>query len=270
MGYQIIEVAPLSKRIGAEVSGADLGKPLSAAAVEEIKDALHAHLVIFFRDQPLSPAQQVALGRAFGNLALHTGRDGLEDFPEVITIHADETTRHVNTEGWHSDSSCNRAPPMGSILYMHTVPQSGGDTVFASMYAAYEALSPAMQAILGGLSAAHDGGQAYRRARPDLEKDYPSAIHPVIRTHPVTGRKGVYVNPTFTTKIAGMRRKESEAILSFLYQHMLDPAFHVRFRWRPHSVAFWDNRCTQHRAIFDYYPETRSGFRVDVEGDKPF
>ena len=158
---------------------------------------------------------------------------------------------------------------MGSILYLHTVPETGGDTMFASMYAAYEALSPRMQAYLEGLSAEHDGDHVYRPLFPDLDRRYPCSIHPVVRTHPVTGRKGIFVNGSYVTRIMDVPKAESEAILAFLYQHIANPNFHVRFRWRPGSVAFWDNRCTQHLAVWDYFPQTRSGFRVTVGGEKP-
>ena len=173
-------------------------------------------------------------------------------------------------ENWHSDLTCDPAPPLGSILYMPVVPESGGDTVFASMYAAYDTLSDRMKAYLEGLRAVHDANPVYQKLFPDLDRKYNRSVHPVVRTHPVTGKKLIFVNPSYTTHIEGMPEDESAAILNFLYVHCMNPNYQVRFRWRANSVAFWDNRCTWHQAIWDYFPDTRSGFRVTVAGDKPF
>lgn len=165
---------------------------------------------------------------------------------------------------------------MGSILYMHTVPpETGGDTMFASMYAAYDALSPTMKAFLEPLTALHDGARVFAQMKEDgiyskAADTFPTSIQPVIRTHPVTGRKALYVNEMYTARISELSRAESDAVLSCLFDHVKNPNFHVRFRWREHSVAFWDNRCAQHMAVWDYYPEVRSGYRVTVAGDKPF
>lgn len=264
-----LSVVPLTARIGAEIGGVDLAAP-TKAQLAGIGEALAAHQVIFFRDQRLDYESLKRFGRAFGELAIHTGVAGLPDHPEIVAIHADAQSRYVAGEDWHSDLTCNACPPLGSILYLHTVPKIGGDTMFASMYAAYEALSPRMQAYLDGLAAVHDGDHVYRPLFPDLDKRYPSSTHPVVRTHPVTGRKALFVNASYTTHIVGLPAAESAAVLAFLYQHCANPNFHVRFRWRPHSVAFWDNRCTQHLAVWDYFPNTRSGFRVTVAGDAPF
>ena len=163
---------------------------------------------------------------------------------------------------------------MGSILRLHTVPETGGDTLFASMYAAYDALSDRLKAYLDGVIAIHDGGPNYRhRSAVDGRDDkrvFPRAEHPVIRTHPVTGKKAIFVNPVFTVGIKGLPDEEGEAILRFLYAHNNSPRFQVRFKWRPHSIAFWDNRCVQHLAMWDYFPQIRSGERVTVQGDRPF
>ena len=163
---------------------------------------------------------------------------------------------------------------MGSILRMFTVPAHGGDTLFASMYAAYEALSDQMRSFLDGLTARHDGAPYYREVnriigRDDGGRTYPSAEHPVIRTHPVTGRKALYVNSMFTTRLLGIPKAESDAILAFLFEHVKQPVFQCRLRWRPGTVAFWDNRCTQHFAVWDYFPHVRSGYRVTVKGERP-
>jgi taurine dioxygenase len=269
MSYQTINVVPLTPVIGAEIEGIDLAKPLSEAAARDLREALARHLVIFFRDQRLDYESHKALGRHFGELARSTVVDGIEGHPEIVRIHADAASNYVAGEQWHSDLSCNPEPPMGSILYLHTVPASGGDTLFASMYAAYEALSPPMQAYLAGLTAVHDAEPFYREIFGDTGKRYPRASHPIVRVHPLTKRRALYVNEQYTTRIDGIPRRESDAILAFLCEHCRDPAFQVRFRWRPHSVAFWDNRCTQHHAIWDYYPEVRSGNRISIKGDKP-
>lgn len=269
MALETLEVVPLTARIGAEIGGVDLAHP-TKSQIEGISEALAAHQVVFFRDQDLDYESLKALGRAFGELAIHPGVPGLPDHPEVVAIHADETSRFVAGEDWHSDLTCNAEPPMGSILYLPTVPGVGGDTLFASMYAAYEALSARMKAYLDGLTAVHDADHVYRPLFPDVDKRYPCNTHPVVRTHPVTGRKALFVNSSYTLRIVELPEHESAAALDFLYRHCTNPNFHVRFRWRPRSVAFWDNRCTQHLAVWDYFPATRSGFRVTIAGDRPF
>ena len=269
MAYEVIEVKPMTRRIGAEISGVAL-ESLSNRQVEEIHDALIAHQVIFFRDQTLSHDGLKALGRHFGKLAIHSGVPGLADHPEIVAIHADADSKFVAGESWHSDLSADAEPPLGSILYLPIVPESGGDTLFASMYAAYDALSPRMKTYLEGLAAIHDADHVYRALFPDVDRKYPTSTHPVVRTHPESGRKLIFVNPSYTTRIVGLSKLESASILDYLYRHCSNPDFHVRFRWRPRSVAFWDNRCTWHQAVWDYFPDTRSGYRVTVAGDKPF
>jgi len=273
--YQTIEVAPLTPIIGAQISGVDLTGELSEAQIADIRQALLKHLVVFFRDQPLTLEQHKAFGRRFGELHVHPNSPGPQGHPEVLPIHADDTTVRIAGDRWHSDVSCDETPPLGSILHLHTVPQHGGDTLFSSAYAAYDALSPALQTYLGSLSATHDGEPVYRSRNRDKKIDdrgrvYPNAVHPIIRTHPETGRKGIFVNSNFTTRINDVPREESTAILEFLYRHLARPDFQVRFRWQPHSVAFWDNRSAQHLAVWDYYPQVRSGYRVTVKGDRPY
>jgi taurine dioxygenase len=269
MPYETIEVRPLTPRIGAEIGGIDISRPLSNRETAELHDAIARHQVIFFRDQHLTHDEHKAFGRAFGDLMIHSGVSGLPDHPEVVAIHADANSKNVAGENWHSDLTCNPEPPMGSILYLHTVPETGGDTMFASMYAAYDALSPRMKAYLEGLTAEHDGDHVYRPLFPDVDRRYPCSVHPIVRTHPVTGRKALFVNASYVTRIMEVPKAEGDAVLAFLYAHVTNPNFHVRFRWRPNSVAFWDNRCTQHLAVWDYFPQTRSGFRVTVAGDRP-
>ena len=269
MSYEAIEVRPLTRVIGAEIGGVDLTRPLSNRQIDELHTAIAEHQVIFFRDQEIDHDAHKAFGRLFGDLAIHSGVPGIDGHPEIVAIHADADSEFIAGENWHSDLTMNAEPPMGSILHLHTLPETGGDTLFASMTAAYDALSDRMKTYLDGLTAIHDGDHVYRPLFPDLDRRYPSSVHPVVRTHPVTGKKGIFVNPSYTTQIVGVSKDESDAILGYLYQHCANPNFHVRFRWRPHSIAFWDNRCTWHLAVWDYYPETRSGFRVTVAGDRP-
>ncbi len=272
--YETIRIDKLTPILGAEVSGVELGGSIPNHQMEEIHRALAENSVIFFRDQQLTPEQHLAFGRNFGKLHLHPAAPHAPGHPELMIIHADENSKRANGEGWHSDVSCDTEPPMGSILYIKQTPPHGGDTLFASMYAAYEALSDRMKAYLEGLTAIHNGEESYRGTYANLgvadKPVYPKAEHPVIRTHPVTGRKALYVNRGFTKRIVGVPRDESAAILSYLYSHAEDPLYQCRFRWQPNSVAFWDNRCVQHRAMWDYWPHTRSGFRVTVAGDKPY
>ncbi len=275
MGYATIEVTPVTPRVGAVVSNIDLTALLSNQLVEDLHAALAQHQVLFFRDQRLNLDQQKTLGRKFGELHIHPNIPGPEGHPEILPIHADGDSKRINGENWHSDVSCDIEPPLGSILYLHTVPPSGGDTIFASQSAAYDALTPAYQRFLGGLTATHSGERSYRRTNrllgvDDRHRVFPQAVHPVVRTHPVTGRKALFVNENFTTHINELSAEESRGVLEFLYTHSTRPAFQVRFSWQPHSVAFWDNRAVQHIAMWDYFPQVRSGYRVTIKGDRPF
>ena len=269
--YDHIDVKPVTPHIGAEVFGVDLSEPLPDDIFSEVHTAFSRHSVLFFRDQSLDHASHKAFGRRFGELAIHPAIKAPEGHPEIVPIHADATSKHIAGERWHSDVSCVEEPPLGSILYLHTVPDVGGDTLFSSMYAAYDALSDRMKAYLDGLTARHDGEEQYRGryAQDDAGKQYPACDHPVVRTHPETGRKCLFVNPIFTKRINGLPRLESDAILRMLHEHCAKEDFQVRFRWNEGSVAFWDNRCVQHLAIWDYFPHTRSGFRVTIKGDRP-
>jgi taurine dioxygenase len=249
MPGEALTVEKLTPHIGAEVHGVDLGRPLDEPTFKQIHDALIESSVIFFRDQHLSPESQKAFGRLFGELAVHPAAPGLvEGHPEILVIHADESSKHVAGEDWHSDVSCDPEPPMGSVLYMKELPAVGGDTLFASMYAAYEALSEPMKRLLEGMTALHRGEHVYRGRYGvnDAGKVFPEAEHPI------------------------MSRLESEGVLGMLYRHIETPEFHCRFRWRVNSVAFWDNRCAQHHALWDYYPQRRHGHRVTIKGDRPF
>lgn len=274
MAYETIEVRKLTPKIGAEIFGIDLARPLNNQTFQEIHDALMENQVIFFRDQEIDHDQHKDFGRRFGELHWHPAvKPQIPDHPELLVIHADERSKHVAGEEWHSDVSCDAEPPMGSILYLKEVPpDGGGDTLFASMYAAYDALSEPMKKMLEGLTAIHDGEHVYRGryGYDDSGRTYPRSEHPVVRTHPVTRRKGLFVNRGFTTRIKQLKRPESDAVLEMLYRHIETPEFHCRFPWRPNSIAFWDNRCAQHHAVWDYYPNRRHGYRVTIRGDRPF
>ncbi len=269
MPYETITVTPVSPNIGAEIGNVDLTKALSNRQVQEINDALMEYLVIFFRDQKIDHQAHKALGRHFGELHMSVGGDGtnskmLADDPEVRALHFDANSSSVSGEVWHTDQSCAATPPMGSILYLHTVPPNGGgDTMFASMYAAYDALSDRMKTYLSGLTAVHDGTRVFAQT---ANNKVPISTHPLIAKHPVTRRKLIYFTGEVVTKINGVPPAESAAIIAFLDKHCAHPDFQCRFHWRPHSIAFWDNRCAHHRAIWDYWPNVRSGFRIQIKG----
>ncbi|GGF70619.1 TauD/TfdA dioxygenase family protein [Alteromonas lipolytica] len=264
-----ITVTPLTRRIGAEVSGVDLTQPLSEEDKQGLFDALMQHQVIFLRDQKISHEQHREIGSIFSDLIIHPGAKGIDGYEDIVAIHADKDSKYIAGDNWHSDLSCNEIPPMGSMLYLHTLPQTGGDTLWSSMYAVYEALSPGMQQYLSTLQAEHDANHVYHAIYGDYGTAYPCNVHPVVRTHPVTGRKAIFVNESYTTKILGVSKNESDGILQMLYNFTKDPNFQVRFNWQPHSIAIWDNRCTQHFAVWDYFPDIRSGFRVTMGGEKP-
>jgi taurine dioxygenase len=275
--YETIGVDKLTPIIGAEVTGVDIGKlvtdePASNQQMDEIHRALAENLVIFFRDQHITPKQHLAFGRKFGELHIHPAAPDDGD-PALMRIYADKNSTRANGEYWHSDVSCDPEPPMGAILYIRQCPPCGGDTVFANMYAAYESLSERLKTYLDGLVAFHDGEQAYRRLYANDgaadRPSYPHAEHPVARTHPGTGRKALYVNRSFTRHVVGIPRDESNAILNYLYQHAENPLFQCRFRWTENAVALWDNRCTLHRAMWDYWPHTRAGTGVRIKGERP-
>jgi taurine dioxygenase len=273
--YRHIEVRPYAPNLGAEVRGIDLSKGLSDDQFEEVHHAFLDNQVLFFKDQqPIPPEVQIAMGERFGELHYHPGNPGKDGFPAIMEIHAHEKSRHANGEYWHSDVSCDEEPPLGTMLQIHILPESGGDTMFADSYAAWEALSEPMRAMLDGLHAEHAGEHIYRGRYDtfgidDTGKEYPRAIHPIARTHPETGRKGLFVNRGFTTRIVEMEPDESEAVLGFLLDHAEKIEFQIRFRWEKNDMAFWDNRCCMHRALWDYWPAERKGHRVTIKGDRP-
>ncbi|RZS81236.1 TauD/TfdA dioxygenase family protein [Pigmentiphaga kullae] len=263
MKYEAITVKPISPHIGAEIGNIDLTRPLSDQEVKELHAAFIEHQVIFFRDQKISFEDQIRTAEYFGTLGKHVGVNTISkttDNPLVRKFHYDETSKQISGENFHSDQSCAPIPPLGSMLYNHTVPpHGGGDTMFASMYAAYDALSPRMKTYLEGLTATHDGTRVFGPGTP-------ISSHPVIVRHPESGKKLIFVNTDFTSHINELPRLEGERVLRFLVDHCNKPEWTCRFRWEPHSIAFWDNRCTHHKAIWDYWPNVRSGFRVQVEG----
>ena len=271
-------IEPVVGALGAELSGVDLSAPLDVETVQAIRRALLEYGVIFFRDQPLTPAQLLAFGRCFGGVIEYPFVKGIEGYPEVIPVVKLEHER-VNFGGvWHSDTTYLECPPMGSILIAREVPAAGGDTLFANMSMAYEALSTGLRRLLDGLRAVYSSAKADSTrtredrvrdgARSDARKDY-IAEHPVVRTHPETGRKALYVNVAHTVRFAGMTEEESAPLLNFLFQHQVRPEFICRFRWRPGSIAFWDNRCVQHNPINDYHGMRRVMHRITLAGERP-
>lgn len=278
MAKSTIAIQPIAGAIGAEISGVDLGKDLDEATVAEIRKAWLAHCVIFFRDQDLPPARFLAFARRFGNVIEYPFVKGLEDFPEIIPVMKLEHER-TNFGGiWHSDTSYLEAPPMGTMLVGREVPPHGGDTMFANTYLAYEALSDGMKRLLDGLTAINTSAKAdvsrtredrvKQSLRPDAKKEYVGE-HPVVRTHPETGRKALYINVGHTLRFKDMSEEESGPILAYLFQHQTRPEFTCRFNWRVGSMAFWDNRCALHNPVNDYHGYRRIMHRITLAGDKP-
>lgn len=265
--------------LGAEVVGIDLAAELDETTIGAIRDALVEHHVLFFRDQELTPEQQMAFGRRFGELDTHPFVEGRSDHPEVLEIVTEPDDTANFGGGWHTDVTFLEEPDLGSILYAVEIPEVGGDTLFADQHAAYDALSDTMQELLDGLRAVHSAGPQYgaggystkskAMSTRNAELAATTVEHPVVRTHPESGRKGLYVNPAFCTGIVGMRRDESAALLGFLYRHATKEAFTCRFRWTPGALAMWDNRSVMHYALHDYAGERRHMRRITVRGDRP-
>ncbi len=273
--YSTIGVTPLTHTIGAEISGVDLSRDVSEAQLAEIRTALADNLVLVFRDQHMEQAAHKAFGQRFGDLHVHAlNKRRNAPNPEILEIKADANSKFVAGEGWHTDVTCDAEPPMGSLLYITEMPQGGvgGDTLFANMYLAYELLSPTLKTMLEGLTAVHDGAipwtGAYNVTPP--EGGFPKTEHPVVVRHPVTGRKVLYVNRGFTSHIVQLSPHESRAVLEMLFRLIeLTPSLVCRIPWTPNAMVFWDNRCTQHHAVWDYYPFSRYGQRVTVVGERP-
>ena len=264
--------------IGAEISGVDLSQDLDEATVAGIRKAWLEHCVIFFRDQELPPARFLAFARRFGDVIEYPFVKGIEGFPEIIPVVKLEHEK-TNFGGiWHSDTSYLEAPPMGTMLIAREVPPHGGDTMFANMYLAYETLSDGMKRLLDGVIAINTSTLADNsrtredsvkaNLRPDAKKEY-AAEHPVVRTHPETGRKALYCNVGHTLRFKDMSVEESRPILDYLFRHQIRPELTCRFTWRPGSIAFWDNRCAQHNPVNDYHGHRRAMLRITLAGDRP-
>jgi taurine dioxygenase len=271
-----LTIRKVAGALGAELGGVDLSSELDAQTIAAIRAALNEHQVIFFRDQALNPEQQLAFGRRFGPLNIHPYVSGMAGHPEVMEIIKEPSDKLNFGGGWHSDMSFLETPSIGSILYAVETPAFGGDTLFASQAAAYDALSDGLKATLEGLRAVHSAGQEYsakgasaqKRASMQVAEAEGLAgefIHPVVKVHPETGRKALYVNPAFTMRFEGWTRKESKPLLDYLFEHSRQEAFTCRFNWRDGSVAFWDNRQVWHYALNDYPGQRRHMRRVTVD-----
>lgn len=275
-----LTISPIAGALGAEIDGVDLSGDISNAAFDEIHQAFLDHHVIFFRDQhSLSPDAHKAFARRFGTLNVHPYVQGMADHPELLEIIKEPEDKVNFGGGWHSDMSFLEEPALGSLLYAIEVPETGGDTLFASQIAAYDALSDGMKTMLSGLKAVHSASREYSaqghsaQARKSMQAttatEAPEYEHPVVRTHPESGRKGLYINPAFTLRFAGMTKRESKPLLDFLFNHSRDERFTCRFRWSAGTLAFWDNRCCWHYALNDYAGHRRHMRRATVNGDRP-
>lgn len=271
-----LSIRKVAGALGAEISGVDLARSLSDETIAQIRQAFVEHQVIFFRGQELSPEQQLAFGRRFGPLNIHPYVAGMPAHPEVMEIVKEPTDKVNFGGGWHSDMSFLEHPSIGSILYAVEIPDWGGDTLFASQAAAYEALTPGLKATLETLNAVHSAGREYsaqghsaqKRASMkvvEAEGAVGEFVHPVVKVHPETGRKALYVNPAFTMRFDGWSKRESKPLLDFLFEHSRYEAFTCRFAWEAGSVAFWDNRSVWHFALNDYPGQRRHMRRVTVD-----
>jgi len=277
--FSTFKLNTLTPHIGAEVHGIDLSQSLSDKTLSELRQAWADWKVLVFRDQTLNREQHKAFGEHFGTLHVHpmnkarnsnSTDDRYKSDPAILTVKTTADSPYTAGDGWHTDVTCDAVPPLGSMLYITETPQcGGGDTLFADMYLAYELLSDPMKAFLEGLEAVHDGGKPYvgsYKSTPP-EGGYPRSVHPVICTHPETQRKVLYVNSGFTTRIKGLSARESSALLDMLFRHIDSTLkLYCRVEWTPGTLTFWDNRCTQHHAVWDYHPHSRYGERVSILG----
>ena len=275
-----IQVTRVTPAIGALVEGLDLSQELAQPQIDRLGELLAQHQVLFFRDQPLSPQEQVSFAARFGTLHVHPIYPVLPELPEILVLDTHKDFLPDN-DNWHTDVTFSETPPMAGILSAKQMPPSGGDTLWSSCSAAYEGLSESMRRFIDGLTAQHSVAKSFPAERwqsdPAFKERHERAIakhppvsHPVVRTHPVTGRKGLFVNEGFTTHINELRPSESRALLDFLYAHCARPEFTVRWRWKVGDLVFWDNRVTQHYAVADYLPERRVVYRATINGDKPY
>jgi len=275
-----MHVRPLTPTIGAVIEGVDLAQGVSADLAAALRQELLKHQVLFFEGQDLTPVQHRDFAARFGALHTHPLYPGVPEAPELFTLdnHAGNPT---DNDAWHTDVTFIETPPVGSILHARLLPPNGGDTIWASMKAAYEALSPTLRSFLETLDAVHDFARGFPQrgivanaAGADKHAqalaEHPPVLHPVVRTHPETGEDALFVNFGFTERIKGLRRKESDAILHMLFEHVTRPEFQVRWRWTPNAIAFWDNRITQHYAVNDYLPARRVMIRATILGERPY
>jgi taurine dioxygenase len=272
-------IRSLTPTIGAVIEEVDLSKPLDHEEIAEIRAALLAHKVIFFEDQHITPVEQRNFAARFGDLHTHPLYPGVPEAPELFILdnHASNPT---DNDAWHTDVTFIETPPLGAVLHAKLLPPDGGDTIWSNMQAAFEGLSRPLREFLTTLDAVHDftrgfpargtvakGAGAEKHAK--AVEEHPPVVHPVVRTHPETGADGLFVNYGFTDKLVGLRRKESDAILNMLFEHVTKPEYLVRWKWTPNAVAFWDNRVTQHYAVNDYLPQRRVMHRATILGDRP-
>ncbi len=266
--YTSFTVTPISGALGTEIHGIDLGSGLDRHQFAELRHALLNHMVLVLRDQDLDAGALVALGRRFGGLHINPFVAGVDGHPEVMEVRSEENDTARFAGRWHSDITWAERPALASILHARIVPPFGGDTLFANMVLAWDALSPVMRRVLDGLKAEHAAFQGHDRDA-NLANAPETVSHPLVRTHPESGRKALFVNEYFTRAIEGMTSDESRAILEFLFRHLIRPDFTCRVRWQPNTLVIWDNRCTQHYATNDYPGNRRLMWRVTVEGDRP-
>ena len=271
--YETLEVETLTPHIGAKVRGVDLSQPLTNEQARDVHQAWIDWKILVFPNQHLNRDQHKAFARRWGKLHVHPMQPTYGGDEEVLVVKTTRDSAYTSGDGWHTDVTCDPVPPLGSMLYITETPASGGgDTLFADMYLAYQMLSDSMKEFLDPLVAEHDGAGPYvgsYKSTPP-EGGYPKSKHPVIVTHPDSGKKLLYVNRGFTSHIVGLGRSESNAVLEMLYR-LIDstPRLYCRVDWEPNSLAFWDNRCTQHHAVWDYWPNSRYGERVSIVGDQP-
>lgn len=276
-----IQIKRLAGSMGAEISGVDLSQPLANEQLVDIHQAFLDHLMIYFRDQTLSPKAQVGLAQHFGKPAIYPFLKGLDGIPEVNALIKTEDDAKAFGATWHSDTSYKECPDLGTLLYAVEVPEAGGDTMFTNAYRAYEALSPGMQEMLDGLIGVFNSDKGYAGGRTAqvsklgemgkavIATETFEAEHPVVRTHPETGRKALYISRAHTLRFKDMTREESDPLINYLADHVVRPEFQCRLRWEPGTLAVWDNRCTQHHALNDYHGQRRHMHRVTIEGDRP-
>jgi taurine dioxygenase len=273
----LLDVRPLTAVIGAEIHGVDLAEELDASTIDAIRSALDEHLVVFFRDQQIEPQDHLRFAEQMGTISVAPFGPKHPEFPQ-ITLLDQKTPKGEGADSWHADNTFLAAPPLGSILRAVELPPYGGDTLWANMYAAYEALSAPMRSMLDGLSAVHDLTRMLRIARSNGQASealegmllrFPPHRHPVVRTNPTSGRKALFVSRNWASRIEGLTERENETILPMLFEHVRDPSFQVRFSWRPGSIAMWDNRWVQHYAVPDYTGIRRVMHRITLDGDIP-